>query len=936
LKRACLNIKNKTQGVYILKFNQLATYLGVAVFISACGENTTAQEHVVKAKSAIEKKELSTSEIELKNALKVDGKNAEARFLLGQLYLSQGNSLVAIKELERAHSLNFDANKVVPLLARAYFLAENYEDISSLSEDGEYLVIDSKIKYLAFKSIGAVFSEKLELAQKITTKMMSLSKSNSYTLLANAYANFAKNNNEEALSLVSAALLADSQNIDAWLLKGHIYFALNKFARAAENFKQYEKYQPQVAVTKLFIAHSLLRDNKYGEAEKYADDILAFSSEQPLANYVKAVVMFDKKDFALAKSHAETALNKNYNLPVLKLIAGTSAFNLNNYESAHHHLNAIVKKIPANHYSRKILAISQLQLGLIDDINETLIGFSPTTSEEVRFLSSLSFQLAKLGAVDEAKLLAKQANESVTESNAEQSVRSGILKLMINDPSGIKDLELTLEANPNFEGAELAVIYAALQTGDYDKALKLAKAWQEKKPDIAASYNMLAAVYIAQQNNEFAIQALQISLLKEANNLFALTELVKLNYTEGNKIAAEKFSLRAIEQYPDNAKVLRNYYALKPDEQALAKIEQAYQKSSDNMALTLLYIDALISSGDLIQALAISNGIETNVKTPKKAWLQRIAIYTKQQNELQLITTIEQWLKANSYHIEPILMVSDYYIKQRQLDKSLHYLDKALLDHHKESLVLKLVKIQLLLDINKLYEAKKLYQDRQFKTTQPELKSGLEGRIALLEKDFIKAAQKLMIFYQAYPSRKNALLLVLAYKGNNQEVQAQKVLQEYLTRNKQDHRIRMMLAASYLATEPNNAILTYEKILINEPSNVIVLNNLSWLYLKKGELKKAQLHSKKSIQLAPENPSVIDTRGMVLFKIGKKLAAWKALSKAYEISDGQDMSIALNYAEVLIANNLNKEAIALLQQSATNNNEFSQRKISLMTRAKKY
>jgi predicted Zn-dependent protease len=108
------------------------------------------------------------------------------------------------------------------------------------------------------------------------------------------------------------------------------------------------------------------------------------------------------------------------------------------------------------------------------------------------------------------------------------------------------------------------------------------------------------------------------------------------------------------------------------------------------------------------------------------------------------------------------------------------------------------------------------------------------------------------------------------------------------------------------------------------------------LYLKKGELKKAQLHSKKSIQLAPENPSVIDTRGMVLFKIGKKLAAWKALSKAYEISDGQDMSIALNYAEVLIANNLNKEAIALLQQSATNNNEFSQRKISLMTRAKKY
>ncbi|MBA6328709.1 PEP-CTERM system TPR-repeat protein PrsT [Colwellia sp. MB02u-6] len=918
-----------------MKFNQLATYLGVAVFISACGENMTSQEHVVKAKSAIEKNELSTSEIELKNALKVDGKNAEARFLLGQLYLSQGNSLVAIKELERAHSLNYDANKVVPLLARAYFLAENYEDISSLSEDSEYLVIDSKIRYLAFKSIGAVFSGKLEVAQKITLRIMSLSESHSYTLLANAYVNFSKNNNEEALSLVSAALLADSQNIDALLLKGHISFALNKFASAAENFKQYEKYQPQVSVTKLFIAHALLRDNKYDEAEKYADDILVLSSEQPLANYVKAVTMFDKKDFTLAKSHAETALNQNYNLPVLKLIAGTSAFNVNNYESAYHHLNAIVKQMPANHYSRKMLAISQLQLGLIDDINETLIGFNATTSEEVRFLSSLSFQLAELGAVDQAKILAKQANESAAESNAEQSIRSGILKLMTNDPSGVEDLELTLEANPNFEGVELVITYAALQTGNYDKALKLAKAWQEKRPDIAGSYNMLAAVYIAQKNNELATQALQTSLLKEANNLFALTELAKLNYTEGNKTAAEKFSLRAIEEYPDNAKALRYYYALKPDEQALAKIEQAYQKSSDNIALTLLYIDALINSDDLTQALVISNGMASNVKTPKKAWLQRIAIYTKQQNELQLITTIEKWLKANPYHIEPILMVSDYYVKQRQVDRALQYLDKALLDHHEESLVLKIVKIQLLLDINKLYEAKKLYQDQQVQSVKFEFKSGIEGRIAFLEKDFVKATQKLTLFYQAYPSQKNVLLLALAFKGNNQEVQAQKVLQEYLAKNEQDNRVRMMLADSYLATEPNSAILAYKKMLINEPSNVIVLNNLSWLYLEKGELEKAQLHSKKSIKLAPENPNVIDTRGMVLLKIGERLASWKALSKAYKISNGQDMSIALNYAEVLIANNLNKEAIALLQQSAASNNKLSLRKASLMTLAEK-
>ena len=922
-------INNKTQGIDILKFNQLARYIGIAVFISACGESATSQEHIAKAKTAIEKNELSTSEIELKNALKIDVKSAEARFLLGKLYLSQGDSLVAVKELERANSLKYDANKVVPLLARAYFLAENYEDILNLSEAGENLVIDNKIKYLAYKSIAAIFTEKPELAQKVALQVNSLSATNSYSLLARAYVDFSENNREDALLTVSEALLADPNNVDALLLKGNIAFALNKFAQATESYKQYEILQPKVGVTKLYIANSLLRDEKYEEAEKYADDIIKSVSNQPIANYVKAVARFEKKDFTLAKSHAETALNQNYNLPVLKLIAGTSAFNLNNYESTYHHLNAVAKKMPANHYSRKILAISQLQLGLIDDINETLIGFNPTTSEEVNFLSSLSYQLAELGAIDEAKVIAKQANESAAESNVEQSVRSGILKLMLNDPSGLEDLELALEENPNLVGAELAIAYAALQTGDYDKALTVAKQWQEKQPELAGSYNMLAAVYIAQQKNDLAAQALQTSLLKEANNLFALTELAKINFTEGNKEEAEKYSQRAVNQYPGNPKALRYYYASKPDEQALATIKQAYQESSDNIALSLLYVDALINSGDLTEALVISNATESSVKTPKKAWLQRVTIYKKQQNELQLISTIEKWLQVNPYHIEPIIMLSEYYVKQRQPDKALQYLDKALLEHHKESLILKTLKVQLLLDTGDAYKAKKLFEDPQFDNVKPAFKSGLEGRIAFIERDFEKAVKKLALFYKAYPSSQNVILLSLAYKGNGQEDTAQKVLNDHLLKNEGDDLARMLLANNYVSSNPTKAIAEYERLFKTESKNIVLLNNLAWLYMELGQLDKALEYSEMAYNIAPQLASVVDTRGMVLFKAGKNAEAWKRLLEAFKLSNGKDTSITLNYAEVLIANKRNEDALKILNAIETINITDMKRKQKL-------
>ena len=218
---------------------------------------------------------------------------------------------------------------------------------------------------------------------------------------------------------------------------------------------------------------------------------------------------------------------------------------------------------------------------------------------------------------------------------------------------------------------------------------------------------------------------------------------------------AIKFAELAVDKYPDSPKALRYYFAAKSDEQSLEKIQQAYKKNSDNIELGLLYVDALINSDDLAQALIVSNAINTSVKTPKKAWLQRIAIYRRQGNSLQVLTTIEKWIQANPYHIEPILMISDHYVKQRQADKALQYINKGLSEHHKDNLPLKIVKIQLLLDTGKLYEARKFFEDKQFEVIRPELKSGLEGRIALLDKNFDEATKKLPAFYSAFPTPTN-------------------------------------------------------------------------------------------------------------------------------------------------------------------------------------
>ena len=89
----------------------------------------------------------------------------------------------------------------------------------ALLEDGDDLVLLSKIKYLSYKSIAALLSDNIDLAKEAAFALKALSESNSYTLLAQAYINFAENNAEEALSQVTESISADANNIDAVIAK---------------------------------------------------------------------------------------------------------------------------------------------------------------------------------------------------------------------------------------------------------------------------------------------------------------------------------------------------------------------------------------------------------------------------------------------------------------------------------------------------------------------------------------------------------------------------------------------------------------------------------------------------------------------------------------------------------------------------------------------
>jgi len=908
-----------------MKLTRTIFILSALLALSACSEKEDTDSYLVKAKSYIKENQFNESIIELKNAIRADINNGEARFLLGQTYLSKGNAVDAVKELERAKELKYSNELIIPLLARAYILTDSDDDVIALTDVAKSLKTEALTQYLAYKTLAALRSEQTEIAQASAQLAKSIKQGSLYSLLAQAYIVFSEREFEQASVLVKDILVISADDPDALMLQGQIATAMKDYQLAAKSFERFLVVQPKSVIVQFLLADSLLKSGEFEKAEQYADAILATVSTQPFANYIKAMVRFQSKDYVKASEHAETALSANFNQFNLKLVAGASAFYLKNWEQTNLHLSALSQYLPPDHQAKKMLALSQLELGLINDINETLSDFSSDSTSDSQFIASLSYKLLELGAVDEAKELVEKNNN--VNADAANTARQGVLKLMMNDPSGMLDLENAVKLNPELIEAELALAFAAVQSGNIEQARKIAIKWKGDYPDKAGSSNLMAMIFIKEKNFIKAEEQLRESLRKEKNNIFALIELTNsARYQNKVELAKERVN-NLITLHPNNEKAQKLYFDLHRNDDAVEMIVSSYKRDESNIKKALLASEALIRLNKPDEAFEILSGIEQNSKLPKRFWQLLLLVHKQQQNENKVLITLEQWRETSPYHIEPSILLVEYYSKKKDYTRAISTINRAF-EHHSDDLTLQLVKMQLLLNTKDLYQAKELYSLIEKRDIKQSLKMGIAGRILLLEKKFKQAIPKLDSFYQAFPSAQNLIYLASAHKESGNEVEAIKLLEAFLI-NSSDDRVRAILASVYLNSDKGKAIQNYEVISKNQPNSVIVNNNLAWLYMERGDLDKALKFAEKAFSVAPDVPNVVDTYSQILLKKGENRRALEKAEQALNLSKGEGIDIQLNYIEALLANSRTNQAKSLLDKIKTKTAEQTKKKSKL-------
>ena len=916
-----------------MKFLKSIISVSLVLVLSACSDNESAQSYISKAEKSIVEKQNGAAIISLKNALKIEAKNAQARYLLGRLYLQEGDAENATKELERANKLKYDANKVLPLLARSYMLTEADDDLLALASQEQSLSPIST-QYLAYKTMSALRIGDDKLAKKTVGTAFSISETDGYSRLANAYLEFSKQNTAHASALVERILTATPNNADALMLQGQIATVENNYSLAVNSFKKYLKLQPNSGKVQLFIADALMKNGQYIEAEGIADSILAKIPRQPFLQYIKAMARFEDKDYKTASRFANQSLNSGFNSFSLKLVAGASAFYLQNYEQSNHHLSDLMTYLPAEHPARRMLAVSQLQLGLIDELSETLSDYDSTNKDNAQFLATLSYGLLEVGAFEKAQEMASYASSS-TDMTAEETARAGVLKLMMNDPSGIENLELALQQNPELVSAELALAFASIKSGNLSRARKIADKWLKQYPNKAGGYNLQATILFKKNELEQGKASLEKSLQVEPNNVYALIQMVKLVHYQKDTEQAIRLTEQALKAHPNNIEVLRQYFDLHKNAAGLQVITQTQQRNIGDVQYGILLAEALIQLEQFKQASSVLGTYQLNVKTPKRYWKLALAANIKQPDGKDIYSILDQWHKNSPYHIEPVFLLVNYWTNKKSPDRALNILDQALKKHPKNVMV-HLVKMQVLLNSNRVSDAKTLFNVINTFDINENLLAGIEGRVFLLERDFSAAIPKLQQQYDAKSTSNNAAYLAYALEGNNQKTQAIELLEQFSAKetanNKVTPSLTLSLANMYLAEHQDKAIIEYERLIKTTPDNVVALNNLSWLYMDKGNVEKALRHSKRAYELNGKIPNVVDTYAQALLKSNMKDEALVKAKEAFKLSKGKDIDITLNYAETLLAHNKRKQAKELLEGINTVTVKQQERKQTLLSK----
>ncbi len=915
----------------MLSFKKIITLLVMGCFLviaDAFGK-TSDTDYVERAIQYQNKGELQAAVIELKNALQQNPDNAQARWLLGKLYVQQGDGVSAQKELELALAAGISYEDVVVPLGKAYVLQQSYQAVLDKIRTRDDMKSQTKAEVLALRGQAYYVLGKLDEANTAFHDALAQQPAFVEAMGGLAQVTFLQGKHEEAKKWLDEAIATAPDKTAVWLLQGDFLRQQGDMPGAEAAYNKVLSLDANHFPGRLNLIGVLLFQNKIDEAGKALDAIQGKAGLHPQALYYRALIAFSKGDYALAQERLQE-LFKDYPdyAPALHLMAMTQ-YNLGYLEQADAAARQLVERFPDSAEAKKLKKLIDLKKNPSDPDKrqENISSLLAQFPQDVQVLNTVADSLLAQGQRAEAIEPLKKVVELQPQSAAAHARLGEVLLQQGKPESAIPALEKARELGLQSPQLELLLVNGYIAAKDYDRALTALQPRREQEPQNAALWNLTGTAYEGKGQLDKAEAAFQKALALTPGDPTATASLERLRLGGGDIGKARLYYQQALAMKPDDLqsrlKLAELEWQQGDREAATRQLDEAIRRQPDALQPRLVRARAYLEEKQPAKALYLLKEVEQQHGSDPDFLLTMGRAQLAAGDTNDAILSFNRLTVLQPYSAQAQYWLAGAYGQRKNPEQMRKPLFQGLTLQPDDPLAGPLMVLWLSLAPD-AKEADRMLQalQKQFPKNRQVLM--VAGQTAQQREDYKQAVKVYQQALTLFPD--DAILtngLVWSYLKSGNEADFFSTLQSWLEKHPQDGQARFLLANQYLSLKRyDEATAAYTKLLELAPDNPEVLNNLA-LALRKKNPQQARQYAEKALTLLPDNGSVMDTLAVILLDQSDTQRALELLRKASQLQPKPE--IRYHLAQALVKNGRKDEARQVLREILADQTTFDSR-----------
>ena len=626
------------------RLSLLLTHLALIAVLLGC--QPTPEERIGRAEAFMEEADYRGAIIEVKNALRRDGDNADARLLLARASAQLADYPTAVSEYERVLGLGQTDDAVwlglgASLLKQGRATEVVERVLPNLSETS------AGIDSLVFQGDVMTVLGNLKDAEKLYSSALELDQNKDTALIGMAVIEAGRGNSEGADSYVGRAIELNPDSAFVWRAKGNFERTRRNYSAAANAYGVSEsKETPHTSISDKFVTRvnhigAQLDGREFESARLLLDELEQLWPGHPLINFLRGRLAYGTGEYEQAQGYLQNYLSQVPSDLRGKAIMGAVKFSQNYYRQAEMFLRQAVGQNVGGAATRRLLAETQLRLKKPGDALQSLQSFESDSLNDPILLAMLGRAQLGLG----------------------------------NEEAAVEYLQLGVEADPDNPASQLSLAIGLLAAGEIDRAVEQLKNMPDIEDPQFRRETLLAAAYLRRDERESAIAVIDAlvdenrdsptalavagrlhqflgdedtardmyekSVALDASNAAALYGLGKIALTGDDQSEAESWFTKALDVDAGHIPALVGLTQILTPTDRLDKLDTRIQAaiSAKPMDLTphVLHARAAIVRGHYAKALDIVNRArETHPNAPLLDYAEGLAHVNSGQEELGL------------------------------------------------------------------------------------------------------------------------------------------------------------------------------------------------------------------------------------------------------------------------------------------------------------